>query len=111
MAKKIEKNTDFWVYDLLKEAKIHDKLSAQGSSIAEVDKALKTASKKKNGKAGRPEFVGVIKDFLIVIEDKSDISLHFCKDEKDLVCQAPKSTANFAVNGALHYGLHLVQYT
>lgn len=109
MAKKIEKNTDFWVYDLLKEAKIHDKLSAQGSGIQEIDNALKTASKKKNGKVGKPEFVGVVKDFLIVIEDKSDVSLHIYKDEKDLICETPKNTENYAVNGALHYGLHLAK--
>lgn len=111
MAKKIEKNTDFWVYDLLKEAKIHDKLSAQGSDIQEIDNALKTASKKKNGKIGKPEFVGVVKDFLIVIEDKSDVSLHIYKDEKDLICETIKNTENYAVNGALHYGLHLAEKT
>ena len=47
MAKK-EKATDLWVYDLLKEANLSDKLEPQGSSILEINKALKTASKKKN---------------------------------------------------------------
>ena len=38
MAKK-EVKTDLWVYELLKEASI--KLDAQGSSIKEIDDALK----------------------------------------------------------------------
>ena len=42
MAKK-EVLTDFWVYELLKEANID--LHPQGSNIKEVDKALKSASK------------------------------------------------------------------
>ncbi|ATA74998.1 class I SAM-dependent DNA methyltransferase [Capnocytophaga sp. H2931] len=111
MAKKIEKNTDFWVADLLKEAELRQSLSSQGSDILEIDKALKTASKKKNGKIGKPEFVGVVKDFLIVIEDKADVSNHIKRDEKDLICQSVESTTNYAVNGALHYGLHLSKHT
>ena len=66
MAKK-EVITDYWVRDLLKEADIE--LDPQGSSILEIDSALKTASKSGSGKVGFPEFVGVVKDFLIVIEN------------------------------------------
>lgn len=39
---KKEAATDLWVHDLLKEAGIE--LDAQGSSIKEIDGALKTAS-------------------------------------------------------------------
>ena len=63
MAKK-EVTTDLWVHDLLKEAEIE--LDAQGSSIKEIDEALKTASKRGTGNVGFPEYVGVVKDFLIV---------------------------------------------
>lgn len=70
MAKK-EVNTDLWVHELLKEAGIRDKFDAQGSNIKELNDALKTASKKGTGKSGFPEYVGIVKDFLIVIEDKS----------------------------------------
>lgn len=110
MAKK-EKSTDFWVYDLLKNAEIQDKFSAQGSSILEVDKALKTASKSKTNNVGMPEFVGLVKDFLIVIEDKKDIALHQKRNDKDVICQEIDSIKNYAVNGALHYGIHLSQHT
>ena len=69
MAKR-EIKTDLWVYDLLKEAELD--LCPQGSDIAELDKALKTASKAQTGKAGYPEYCGVVKDFVIVVEDKAD---------------------------------------
>ena len=75
MSKK-EINTDLWVYELLKEAKISDKFSAQGSNIKEINDALQTASKRGTGKVGFPEYVGVVKDFLIVIEDKADTTKH-----------------------------------
>ena len=64
MVKK-EVNTDLWVYDLLKEAKINDKFTAQGSNIKEINEALQTASKRRTGKVGFPEYVGVVKNFLI----------------------------------------------
>ena len=110
MAKK-EKSTDFWVYDLLKTAEIADYFDAQGSSIKELDNALKTASKSKTGNVGMPEFVGVIKDFLIVIEDKKDVALHQKYNEQNLICQEIGNVKNYAVNGALHYGIHLSQTT
>lgn len=43
-----EKSTDLWVYDLLKEANLN--LDAQGSTIKEINDALKTASKEELGK-------------------------------------------------------------
>lgn len=110
MAKK-EKSTDFWVYDLLKHAQIADKFSAQGSSILEIHNALKTASKAKTGKVGMPEFVGVVKDFLIVIEDKKDVALHQKYNTQNLICQEIDSVKNYAINGAVHYGIHLSQNT
>lgn len=110
MAKK-EKSTDFWVYDLLKHAQIADNFSAQGSPIIEIDNALKTASKAKTGKVGMPEFVGVVKDFLIVIEDKKDVALHQKYNTQKIVCQEIDSIKNYAINGAVHYGIHLSQNT
>lgn len=64
MAKK-EAKTDLWVYDLLKEADIE--LEPQGSTIKEIHEALKTASKRGTGKVGFPEYVGIVKDFILVI--------------------------------------------
>ena len=70
MAKK-EVQTDLWVYDLLKDANI--KIDPLGSSIKEIDSAFKTLSKELKGKRAVPKFCGLIKDFVIVIEDKADI--------------------------------------
>ena len=108
MAKK-EIKTDLWVYDLLKEAELD--LCPQGSDIVELNNALKNASKAQTGKAGYPEYCGVVKDFVIVIEDKADTADHIKRDDNDLICQVTTSIKDFAVNGALHYGIHLAKNT
>lgn len=108
MAKK-EVKTDLWVYNLLKEAEIE--LTPQGCDMKEIDEALKTASKRKTGKKGYPEYCGVVKDFVIVIEDKESIEKHIFRDTIKLIAQDAKAVESFAVNGALHYGLHIAQKT
>lgn len=108
MTKK-EAKTDLWVYDLLKEAGIC--LDPQGCSIKEVDEALKTASKKGTGNVGYPEYVGVVGDFLLVIEDKSDLSKHVKYDDKNLISTEIKAVTDYAVNGAYFYGKHLINNT
>jgi hypothetical protein len=108
MAKK-EVRTDLWVYDLLKQAGI--KLDAQGSIIKEINEALKTASKKRTGNVGFPEYVGVVKDYLLVIEDKADLSKHIKLDEKGCISTEKSAIIDYAVNGALFYGKHLAQNT
>lgn len=109
MAKK-EVKTDLWVYELLKEAGI--KLSAQGCEIKEIDEALKTASKSKTGNAGYPEYCGVVKDFILVIEDKPTLDKHIFFNEKNVI-DTDNVTAikDYAVNGALHYAYHLINNT
>ena len=104
-----EKSTDLWVYDLLKEADIQ--LDPQGSSIKEIREALKTASKRGTGNVGFPEYIGVVKDFLIVIEDKSSVSFHENRTRDDLLAEDSESICNYAVNGALFYGKHLSMNT
>ena len=108
MAKK-EVKTDLWVWKLLNEANI--KADAQGSSINEINDALKTASKNGKGNAGFPEFCAVVKDYLIVIEDKADLSKHIKINDKNLISMDPKDIKNYAVNGAVFYGKHLAKNT
>ena len=108
MAKK-EVKTDLWVYELLQEANIH--LTPQGCDIKEIDEALRTASKSKTGNAGYPEYCGVVKDFILVIEDKASLDKHLYKDEKGLIAQDVKAVRNYAVNGALFYARHLAVKT
>lgn len=107
MAKK-EVKTDFWVNDLLKEAGLN--LEPQGSSVKEINDALKTASKSGTGKVGFPEFVGIVKDYIIVIEDKADVSKHE-KKEKSVLSMEVQAVKDFAKNGALFYAQHLAKNT
>ena len=104
-----EAKTDRWVNRLLEDAGID--LDPQKSSIKEIDDALKTASKKKTGKSGRPDFIGIVKDYLIVVEDKPDIAFHENKDVNGLLMDDTDSLKNYAVNGALHYAKHLATNT
>lgn len=109
MAKK-EVKTDLWVYELLKEAGVH--LTPQGCDIKEIDEALKTASKSKTGKAGYPEYCGVVKDFVLVIEDKAALDKHIFFNEKELIdIEDVTAIKDYAVNGALHYAMHIVEKT
>lgn len=108
MAKK-EVVTDLWVYDLLKEANIE--LDPQGSSIKEINDALKTASKRGTGNVGFPEYVGLVRDYIIVIEDKADIKKHVKLDKAGLISVESKDVADYAVNGALFYAQHLAKKT
>jgi len=105
---KKEVQTDLWVHELLKEANI--KLDAQWSSIKEIDNALRTASKSWTWKVWFPEYVGVIKDFLLVIEDKRDISNHI-KENNWVLSFETKDIKNYAVNWAVFYWKHLAKNT
>lgn len=107
MAKK-EVKTDLWVYELLKDAGI--KLDPQGSSKKEIDDALKSASKKGTGKVGFPEYVGVVRDYIIVIEDKPKTDKHILLDGT-VVSLEIKAVTDYAVNGALFYAKHLANNT
>ncbi|WP_374294442.1 class I SAM-dependent DNA methyltransferase [Acinetobacter sp.] len=110
MSKK-EKNLDIFISKLLDSAEI--KYSADGSSIKEINDALKTASKKGTGRVGFPEFVGISKDFIIVIEDKAELDkqANYTDEEETDLATDVKSLKDFAENGALHYGKHIIEKT
>lgn len=107
MAKK-EVKTDYWVRDLLIDARVD--LDPQGSSIKEINEALKTASKKGTRRVGFPEFVGVVKDYLIVIEDKADLTKHV-KMNNNVISLETSAVTSYALNGALFYAKHLAENT
>lgn len=107
MAKK-EVRTDLWVYDLLKDAGIS--LDAQGSNVKELDDALKAASKKGTGNVGFPEYCGIVKDFILIIEDKADITKHI-KMKEDIISTDKNDIIDYAVNGALFYAQHIAKNT
>lgn len=108
MAKK-EIRTDLWVYDLLKDANI--KIDSQGCNIKEIDEALKTASKKGTGNYGYPEYCGVVKDFVIVIEDKPTTDKQAKYDDNGLLDIQVSSIVNYALNGAYFYAKHILENT
>lgn len=106
MAKK-EVKTDLWVYTQLFENEI--KADAQGSNVKEIDEALKTASKRGTGNVGYPEYVAVIDDFVLVIEDKSDVTQQINLTDDGIIATDVKSVTEYAVNGAYFYGKHIAQ--
>ena len=106
-----ERKTDFFIGKLLDGAKID--YTPNGSSIKEIKDALKTSSKKKTGRAGFPEFVCKSKDFIIVIEDKADLSMQaLYADENNTTLQMDvKAITEYAENGALHYAEEIIKKT
>lgn len=106
MAKK-EIQTDLWVARQLDDCKIE--FDAQGSNVKEINDALKTASKRGTGKIGFPEYVLVVKDFVVVIEDKPSLSKHEKLTDKGILSLEQKDIVDFAVNGAYFYAKHIAQ--
>lgn len=106
MARK-EVKTDLWVAKQLDKCAIA--YSAQGSDIKEINEALSTASKRGTGNAGYPEYVAVVNDFVIVIEDKADLSKHLLLTDKDIISTDTKAVTDYAVNGAYFYAKHIAQ--
>ena len=106
MAKK-EVKTDLWVAGQLDKCKI--KYTPQGSDVKEINDALSTASKRGTGKAGFPEYVAVVNDFVIVIEDKANLGQHIKLTDTGIIDVATKAVTDFAVNGAYFYAKHIAQ--
>lgn len=106
-----ERKTDFFIGGLLSNANIE--YTPNGSSIKEIQTALKTASKKGTGRAGFPEFVGRSKEFIIVIEDKPDIDRQALYSDEfgQVLSTEAKAITNYAENGALHYAQQILQKT
>ena len=106
MAKK-EVKTDLWVASQLNECNIP--FSAQGSDVKEIDEALSSASKRGTGKARYPEYVSVVNDFVLVVEDKADTDKHCKYTDSGLIDMDTKAVTDYAVNGAYFYAKHIAQ--
>jgi hypothetical protein len=107
---KNEANFDRYIDGLLRDAGI--KATAQGGAVHEIIEALKTATKEMTGKAaGYPEFTAVVRDFVLVVEDKPDRSLLVARDDDGGILLTPDAVKGYAVNGALHYARHIVEHT
>lgn len=106
MAKK-EVKTDLWVAAQLTECGIE--YDAQGSNVKEINDALKTASKRGTRKSGYPEYVAVVNDYVVVIEDKAALDKHKKLTPDGVIDTDQKAVTNYAVNGALFYAKHIAQ--
>ena len=106
-----ERKTDILISKLLEIAKI--KYTPNGSDIKEIQTALKTASKKGTGKSGFPEYVAISKDFILVIENKSELDKQvlYSDDDNLIISTETKAITNFAENGALHYAKEIITKT
>lgn len=124
MTKRLEKVTDMIVFNLLQTNNYVDGsfnsidknvyVWAKKSSNKEIDEILSTASKKKTGKKGYPEYIiyDTKKNFVIVIEDKRDTNKHVYGDNienpnlEDGLDEIER-VDEYAVNGALWYASKL----
>lgn len=106
MAKK-EVKIDLWVANQLDKCGIQ--FTPQGSEVKEINEALSTASKRGTGNAGYPEYVAVVNDFVIVIEDKADLSKHEKLTDTAILETTTKAVMDYALNGAYFYAKHIAQ--
>lgn len=93
-----EIDTEFFIRDLLKDENIT--FYSQWQWTIEIVNALKWSSKTGWKWNWNPEFVCIVKDFLLVIEIKKDLDFHIKFDEKNLISQNIKyrDVKNFSVN-------------
>ena len=104
---KKEANFDLFIRDLLQNAGIAP--TAQGSANVEIDRALKTASKNQTGAVGFPEYVALVDDFVLVVEDKANRAKLVLRDDDESISQSVEATRDYAVNGALYYARKIAE--
>lgn len=97
-----EKATDQFVRDLLRNIGVKRPWEQEGGPKWKRN-ALAGGSKSNSGKAeGKPEFVFVVNDFIVIVEDKKEARLtRFLKDNQ-VTTEFP-FRQNYALNGAVHY--------
>lgn len=97
-----EKATDQFVRELLREIGVTKPWEQDGGPKWKR-KALSGGSKSKSAKAeGKPEFVFVVKDFVVIIEDKKEVRFTNHVEGGDVITDFPYRQ-DFALNGAVHY--------
>ncbi len=99
-------------------AYIRDRLRTRGINARledniddlEIITALKTASKNFTGGAGYPDIIAVVKDFVLIMESKSDY-LKLEKKDGANFADDKKSIQEYAVNGAIFYARKIFEGT
>ncbi len=103
-----ESNFDMYIRDLLKEAGISAEY--QHTDILQLQEALATASKSQTDEHGKPDFIAVVDEYVLVIEDKKDRD-KVCLREKDgTISQTMEAVKNYAVNGAVWYASKILEH-
>ena len=103
-----ESNFDMYIRDLLREAGIQ--ADYQHTEILQLQEALAAASKNQTGEHGKPDFIAVVNEYALVIEDKKDRD-KVCLREKDgSISQTVEAVKNYAVNGAVWYARKILEH-
>lgn len=111
MAIRTEKYTDHIIFNMMTAAGMSPE--PESTQIVEVQEALKTASKRRTGEIGKPEFIAQVGQYLIIVEDKKDseYQARYMTDKKDTLLMDIPSIVDYAENGALHYAQHIIHKT
>ena len=97
-----------YIRDLLSEAGIT--ADYQHTEILQLQEALAAASKFQTGEHGKPDFIAVVNEYVLVIEDKADRAKLCLKDSDGGISQAPEAVKNYAVNGAVWYARKILEH-
>ncbi|MBQ7215877.1 MAG: N-6 DNA methylase [Synergistaceae bacterium] len=103
-----ESNFDMYIHDLLSEAGIT--ADYQHTEILRLQEALAAASKSQTGEQGRPDFIAVVNEYVLVIEDKADRAKLCLKDSDGGISRTPEAVKNYAVNGAVWYARKILEH-
>ena len=103
-----ESNFDIYIHDLLKESGIDAEY--QHTEILGLQEALAHSSKSQTGEAGKTDFIAVVNDYVLVIEDKSDREKLCLRDKDGSISQSIDATKNYAVNGAVWYARNILEH-
>ena len=98
-----------YIRDRLRTRGINARLEDNIDDI-EIIAALKTASKNFTGGAGYPDIIAVVKDFVLIMESKSDY-LKLEKKDGANFADDKKSIQEYAVNGAIFYARKIFEGT
>lgn len=103
-----EKTTDQFVRDLLRDIGVDRPWEQDGGPQWKRD-ALVGGSKSQSGKAeGKPEFVFVSNEFVVVVEDKKETRLTRHLVDGEITTEYPYR-AEYALNGAVHYAQAMIR--
>jgi type I restriction enzyme M protein len=103
-----EKATDQFVRDLLRDVGIKRPWEQDGGPKWKRD-ALAGGSKSKTGKGeGKPEFVFVVDDFIVIVEDKKETRWTRFLEDGQVNTTFPYRQ-DYALNGAVHYATAMLR--